>query len=259
MTLIMKSEILNIYKPLGLSPLEAINRFLGQNEAYKGLKMTYAGRLDPMAEGVLLALTGEAVHKKDEYLKLEKEYEGEILFGIETDTYDILGIPAQKYKLKIPNNKIKEGIKKFHGKISLPLPPYSSYKIKGKPLFVWAREGKLNEIEIPARKTEIYDIKLIKTSDIDSKNLHKIIRGRIDKVFGDFRQNEIKDKWGKILKNKNPEKFQIAKIKFSVSSGTYIRSIAHELGKRLGGGAILYSLVRTRVGEYEAKDSIRLS
>ena len=53
--------------------------------------MTYAGRLDPMASGVLLVLAGEETKNKDKYLGLDKEYDFEILFGFATDTYDILG------------------------------------------------------------------------------------------------------------------------------------------------------------------------
>lgn len=254
----MRSEILNIYKPLGISPLMAINRFIEQNKAYAGLKMTYAGRLDPMAEGVLLVLSGDIVNEKDRYLKLEKEYEAEILFGFETDTYDILGIPAKKEKIKISDEEIKEEVKKFQGEISLPLPPYSSYKIKGKPLFAWARERNLDKVEIPIRKTKVYDIKLLENYDIKSGDINKTIAERIDKVMGDFRQNEIKDAWKKLLQNTDTEKFKLIKIKFSVSGGTYIRSIAHELGKRLGSGAILFSLKRTRVGEYKIENAIKL-
>lgn len=255
----MKSGILNIYKPLGLSPLEAIKRFIGQNRAYRGLKMTYAGRLDPMAEGVLLVLVGDKVHEKEVYLKEEKEYEADILFGFETDTYDMLGLPLQKEVTNLPDEGIKKELGKFQGEVSLPLPPYSSYKIQGKALFTWAREGKLDEIEIPIRKTVVHNIEFLESYEIRQEELSETIVGRIDKVSGDFRQSEIKDAWKNLLEKEDAEKFKIVKIKFTVSSGTYIRSIAHELGKRLGGGAILLSLIRTRVGEYEVKDSIKLS
>lgn len=256
----MKNEILNIYKPLGLSPLEAIKCFVKENEAYRGFSMTYAGRLDPMAEGVLLVLVGDRVHEKDRYLKMDKEYSAEILFGFETDTYDTLGIPLKKYKPEVPDEKIKEEIEKMYGEVSLPLPPYSSYKIKGKPLFMWAREGRLSEIEIPVRNTKVHKIKLLKNYKIDSVELVKAIVERIDKISGDFRQREIKDEWKSLLENEGASNlYTIAKIDFTVSSGTYIRSIAHELGRRLGTGAILFSLKRTRVGENKEEDAIRLS
>ena len=61
----------------------------------KNEKMTYAGRLDPMAEGALIVLARNAIYEKERYLKMDKEYEGEILFGFETDTYDALGMPEK--------------------------------------------------------------------------------------------------------------------------------------------------------------------
>ncbi|MDE1988462.1 MAG: hypothetical protein KGJ58_03695 [Patescibacteria group bacterium] len=89
-------QVLNIYKKAGETPLETISRFRADNQEYQKEKITYAGRLDPLAEGVLILLVGDAVYEKEKYLKTDKEYEAEILFGFETDTYDILGLPKKK-------------------------------------------------------------------------------------------------------------------------------------------------------------------
>src|SRR5579871_234239 len=83
--------ILNLYKPIGKTPLEVIREFQIQNPEYQNVKLGYAGRLDPMAEGVLLVLVGEENKKRKEYERLKKEYEFTVLFGIETDSYDALG------------------------------------------------------------------------------------------------------------------------------------------------------------------------
>ena len=87
--------ILNIYKKTGETPLETINRLRADKPEYQNAKITYAGRLDPLAKGALILLAGDAVYEKEKYLKLDKEYEAEILFGFETDTYDILGLPKK--------------------------------------------------------------------------------------------------------------------------------------------------------------------
>src|SRR3989344_2297636 len=84
--------IFELYKKEGQTPLEAMEEFRKENLEYKDQKMTYAGRLDPMAEGVLLILTGDDCKEKQKYLGLNKEYEFEILWGFQTDTYDILGL-----------------------------------------------------------------------------------------------------------------------------------------------------------------------
>lgn len=255
-----KNGIYNIYKPTGSSPLEAIESLRLQEPSLKDTSITYAGRLDPMAEGVLILLAGEAVREKEKYLGLNKEYEAEILFGFETDTYDVLGLPAQLQggALKLEISDTEKEINNLKGKISLPLPPYSSYRINGKPLFAWAREGKLGEIEIPTRSTEVFNISVSGSREIESGALLNEVENKISLIKGDFRQEQILDEWRKILSNDNKQYLAI-KIKITCSSGTYIRSIAHKLGQDLKTGAILLNLKRTRVGEFDIKDSLKLA
>ena len=86
-------KVLNLYKQAGETPLECILRFKKDNPQFENVPMTYAGRLDPLAEGVLLVLSGKEVHRKEEFLNLRKEYEVEVLFGVGTDTFDVMGLP----------------------------------------------------------------------------------------------------------------------------------------------------------------------
>lgn len=265
----IKKDIFNIFKPVGISPLDAINALKEKYPELKDEKMTYAGRLDPLAEGVLLILAGNAVHEKEKYLKLGKEYEGEILFGFNTDTYDILGLPKKnRQSISISRGVLDIEIKRLEGENALPLPPYSSYKIKGKPLFQWAREGKLNKIKIPERKTMIYEIKLLSLKKISGRKLLDKIEQKIKVVKGDFRQEKILNRWQKMLPFpsdrcfagtfENQKEYQVAKIKIACSSGTYIRSVANDLGKKLKTGGTLLSLTRTKAGEFEIKNSLRV-
>jgi len=252
---------LNLYKPLGMTPLEAIGRFREQNPEYKDVPMTYAGRLDPMAEGVLLVLAGDEVHKRDEYLKLDKEYEAEILFGFETDTYDILGLPKKTVGYGISDSlkeDLDEIIQKYVGDFTFQIPPFSSYKIKGKPLFQWARDGKLDEITIPSRTVQIYDVKPLDFYSIQAKELKQLIVDRIKLVKGDFRQEEITARWREIFDLSEQNQYQVAKIRIRSSSGMYVRALADRLGKDLKLGALLLHLTRTRVGEWSIADSVQL-
>lgn len=262
-------KILNIYKPIGISPLDAIKALKEKYPELKDEKMTYGGRLDPLAEGVLILLAGNAVHEKEKYLKLDKEYEAEILFGFETDTYDILGLPKKnEQSTSISRLNLDIEIKKIEGEITLPLPPYSSYKIKGKPLFQWAREKKLNEIKIPKRKTMIYEIKLLSLKNISGQKLLEKIEQKINLINGDFRQKKILKQWQKMLPFpsdrrfagtfENQKEYQVAKIKIACSSGTYVRSIANELGRKLGTGGLILSLARTKVGAFDIKNSLQI-
>ena len=71
-------NVINFYKKVGITPLQAINQFKSKNPKYKSKKIGYAGRLDPMAEGVLLFLVEEEGKKISNYLKLNKEYNANI-------------------------------------------------------------------------------------------------------------------------------------------------------------------------------------
>lgn len=250
------NQVLNIYKKAGETPLEAINRLRSSDQEFQKVKITYAGRLDPLAEGVLILLVGDAVYDKEKYLKLDKEYEAEILFGFETDTYDILGVVKKNKTPKALNkNELSESLKLFLGKNRQPFPPYSSYKIKGKPLFEWAREGKIKEIKVPEKEREVYEFKIISLRKITGEKLLAKINLKIKQVKGDFRQQEILREWNKILNKEPSVEFQTVKLAIKCSSGTYIRSIAHNLGKELKIGAVLLSLSRTKAGSFHIKDS----
>lgn len=244
-------SILLLYKREGETPLETINRFKEANPEYKDIPMTYAGRLDPMAEGLLLVLTGEECKKKEEYLGLEKVYEVEVLFGFETDTYDILGLP-RKFKssnLKFKKEDIEERAKSFIGKFMQEYPPFSSKTVNGEPLFAKALSGNLPE-EMPTKEVEIFDIKVGEMRNIKADELLGNIKTRISKVKGDFRQEEILKLWGENLQD-SKESFQIIKFIIFCSSGTYMRSFAHSLGRILGISALAFSIKRTKVDEFE--------
>ena len=128
------------------------------------------------------------------------------------------------------------------------MPAYSSYKIKGKPLFYYARNNKLNEIEIPENRIKIKKIKINFIKKIKNKEILKRILKKIDLVKGDFRQEKIKKKWKSLL-NGDGEHI-ILGLEIRCTSGTYIRSIANELG------GVLFKLVRTRVGRFKEKKKL---
>ena len=99
------NTIILINKPISLTPLQAIRRLQSLHPELEGEKIGYAGRLDPMAEGLLLLLVSDENKKRKEYERLPKTYEFEVLLGIETDSYDVLGIitKVDATSLKIEN------------------------------------------------------------------------------------------------------------------------------------------------------------
>ncbi len=269
----MNSNVVVVYKNCGETPLECLTRVKNDHPEWKHLPVTYAGRLDPMAEGVLLVLAGDECLKKDEYLALSKEYEVTVLFGFATDTYDLLGkiefdssSPAKGRWLKAGEvntpsasgispfaggEEIQNTLPNFIGRINQAYPPYSSRTVDGKPLFQWAREGRLGEITIPSHDVFVENIEIVKTNSITKNDIEKRLHDTIPLVTGDFRQAEIMHLWKETLSQYPDAIFQTVTLKISCGSGVYVRSITHDLGMTLGTHALAFKIVRTKVGEYE--------
>ncbi len=248
-------KILLLNKKEGETPLEALENFRKKNEEYKDVKMTYAGRLDPMASGLLLVLAGEETKNKEKYLDLDKEYEFEVLFGVATDTYDILGKVLYSkiltnIRMKELEKEIKTNLKFFTGKFMQKYPMYSSKTVKGKQLFKYARAGA--DVEVPEREVFVKELKFLKLRKIGQKKLLANIKKRIKKVKGDFRQEEILKIWRNNLtvKHRVFNTMLIASFKIKCSSGTYVRSIANNLGQKISIPALAFSIKRTKIGDF---------
>ncbi len=256
-------KIINLYKPVGITPLQAIHKFKEKHPDCRGKKMSYPGRLDPMAEGVLLLLVGEENKKMKHYMRLDKEYVAEILLGISTDSHDILGLPTKGENIEISEKELKRKIKKLKGNYKQKIPMFSSIRVKGKPLFYYARKGKTEYIKAPEFIVSIKNVQIEDIYEISSQRLLKEIIKKINLLKGDFRQEEIINAWKNILKNEEnennegKEKFRVVKVRIACSSGTYIRAIADDVGKVYGGG-MLISLKRTKVGRFEVRDALKI-
>lgn len=250
----MKS-VLNLYKKVGQTPLEVIKKVKEKYPHYKRMKMGYAGRLDPIAEGVLIVLLGDENKKIGEYMGFDKEYRAEILLGFSSDSHDILGIANKGKNIELDIKELKKKIKSFKGKYEQKIPKYSSYKIEGKPMFYYARKG--IDVQEIKKNVLIKKIEINFIYKISNKKLLKIIINKMNNVNGDFRQPDILDNWNNLLKEEN--KYFVVDLNIECSSGTYIRAIAEDLGNRISCGGLLLSLKRIRVGKFFIRDSIRIS
>jgi len=245
-------SIFQIYKNLGETPLETLDRLRIERLEYKDSTLTYAGRLDPMAEGILLVLSDEDNHRRDEFLGLEKEYEFDVLWGVETDTYDVLGkIVSSKIPAVFSKDGFRKMLEKFEGIYDQPYPPYSSQPVQGKPLFQWAREGRLGEIEIPKKEIDIKKLEHVRDTRIITVDLCEKILHNISLVKGDFRQEEIATLWREFFVKHPSTLFTYSTFRATVTSGAYMRGLAHTFGRELNCGGIALKIVRTRVGKYE--------
>jgi len=206
-------NILLVDKPKGITSFDVIRR-LRKELGIK--KMGHAGTLDPLASGLMIIGINDGTKRMDEFLKLPKSYEAEILLGTKTDTGDLEGEvidTAEAYD--IDEDYIREVVNNFVGVFELPVPAYSAVKRGGKKLYELAREGK--EIELPIRKMEVYKSVFKKISE--------------------------------------SEEGPIVTVVFDVASGVYIRSLVEYLGKFLDIPATLSGLRRTKIGGWNIKDA----
>lgn len=250
--------MVNLYKRMGETPRERLERLRIQKREYTHEVLSYAGRLDPMAEGVLLCLVGAANSRREEYLNLPKEYTLDVLWGFSTDTYDVLGRVIEKGDGSGINKKLIEPLlNEYRGEVSQEYPPYSSKTVEGKSLFQWARAGALGTLILPRRTVTIHDIKLNRMYKVSEPALLSYIDEHVMKVQGDFRQDEVMRMWRRELSPSGTREFPCASIDISCTSGTYARSIANGLGEKLGVPALALHILRTKVGEYSIANSLK--
>ncbi len=209
-------NIILVDKPKGITSFDVIRR-LRKELGIK--KMGHAGTLDPLASGLMIIGVNDGTKKLEEFLKLDKTYIAEILFGRQTDTGDMEGEVIRESEVEyVEEDYVKEVIKNFHGTFEIPVPKYSAIKRAGKPLYEYAREGE--DVDVPIKPMKIYKSKFISLKE---------------------------EKEGFILK-----------VEFDVASGVYIRSLAEYLGNFLDTPATLFSLIRTKIGDFELKNARKI-
>jgi tRNA pseudouridine55 synthase len=262
-----------IQKRIGETPLQALERYRREQKIGADVPMTYAGRLDPMAEGALLILVGDECKNKEKYLGLDKEYEVEIVFGISTDTYDALGLAwagvlpnslckndtlpdtfaAQQSQSKISHESGTKSVifskwlepDRYPCTFKQKYPAYSSKTVDGRQLHELVRSNELPE-EMPTRNVTIYSLEVLERTKISATELQERIIRNIDLVTGDFRQANVKQQWTELLSGSS-QNFDLVKIRVRCSSGTYMRSLASKVGEEAGMGAFALSIKRTQI------------
>ena len=174
-------------------------------------KVGHLGTLDPDAEGLLIIAINRATKFSQYFLNSDKSYYVEIKLGKFTTTDDASGETIEEFDVSCSEDEVKKEIKNFLGE-SLQTPPFfSALKHKGKPLYKYAREGKL--INKEPRRIKIKDI------------------------------------------NKIVYKNTICSFVILCSKGTYIRSIARDLGKNLGCGGHMLKLKRLSQHQFNVIDA----
>lgn len=248
-------------KKRGETPLMALEAWRRGNSSLAHLPATYAGRLDPMAEGTLLVLLGEECKKQENYRGLDKEYEVEVALDISTDTGDVLGMPVfSDNDTKPQKTGILAALKDQEGTKEVAYPAFSSKTVNGKPLFQYALEGTLSSIDIPLHDETIYRIALT-DMQLATKDA---LKARIDAslsivpraletskaVGADFRQDAIRNAWNTLFAQMPDRRFTILSLTVTCGSGAYMRTLAERIAESLGTRGVALSIRRIKIGKY---------
>ena len=214
--------VLNLNKPEGCSSHDMV--YLAR-WVFGIKKVGHTGTLDPMATGVLPVLVGTATKLSDLLLNHDKTYRAVLKLGLTTDTMDTTGEIIKSCDTLPSYDEVVKAAESFTGEIEQVPPIYSAIKVNGKKLYEYARDAKTNiqDINIEPRKVNIYSLICEKTDKADKP----------DKL----------DKSDEIILN------------ISCSKGTYIRSICHDIGEKLGCGGVMSSLCRVKSGRFDIADS----
>lgn len=207
-----------IYKKLGFTPLQVLKEIKPFVSEEGKSKLTFVGRLDPMAEGNIHMLWSGDMEEKKNLQSQNKEYVVEVLFGVKTDTGDVLGLIDS-----VNNEEINFDLQKFVGPFEYDYPTYSSPNIK--------KVLKGEKVIHKKQKGEIYNIENLGLKKYSSAELKNIIFNKLSQcnMEGDFRLDQIKQGWNVYFEN-NDKGFQVLTLHVACKSGTYMRILARELG-----------------------------
>jgi len=216
----MYEGILPLWKEKGMTSHDCVFKL---RKILKMKRIGHTGTLDPSVEGVLPICLGQATKVSEYIMDQGKTYIATISIGTSTTTEDADGesVETDSTQKSFSREEILEVLTKLTGEITQIPPMYSAVKVNGKKLYEYAREGKI--VERPSRKVMIHHIKLLDEADT-------------------FSGQEV-----------------TFNIEVDCGKGTYIRTLAVQIGELLGYPAHMSSLVRTASGSFTKDQCLTLS
>lgn len=230
-------------KPLAWTSFDVVNRtryILTRLTGNKKLKVGHAGTLDPLATGLLVICVGSFTKRIDEFQGMPKEYTGTITFGATRPSFDLeKPVDATFPTDHLTDALLDEARQQFIGDILQVPPIFSAVKVDGRRLYKNARTGE--EVELPHRPVQI--------STFELGPLRPVPPSAHDAPF------VASKKGAPIMLYPDYEAGVLCDFRAVCSKGTYIRSLAHDLGQAVGSGACLSSLRRTKTGGFSVEDA----
>lgn len=258
----LKDRIILVDKPSGISSFGVVAKVRGKmrKELGQKVKVGHTGTLDPFATGLLIILTGKMTKKSAEFLKLDKEYVATMKLGYVSTTGDPEG-EIQSYSTQ-GASLVSGAVQSTHVSSSAPGATQSVYDSSSVSGATQSVHDSLFYQDLPSLKTIETVIKSFvgkikqvpprySAIKIDGERAYKLARKG---ASFEMPSREVEIYEIEILRYEWPE----LEIRCAVSSGTYIRTLAEDIGEELRLGAYLTALRRTKVGKYSVDDAIKL-
>lgn len=179
-------------------------------------RVGHGGTLDPFASGVLPIFIGKATRLVEYHLGDRKRYRATVCFGASSTTDDLEGALTPASGPAPTRARVEEALVGFHGEIQQRPPAYSAIKVAGRRAYAMARAGQ--EVELAPRSVTLHELELLGWDET------------------------------------TPDE-PVAVLDVECSAGTYIRSLARDLGEAVGSGAYLGALTRTASGPFTLADA----
>lgn len=213
--------IIPLYKEKGMTSGDCVYHL---RKLLHERRIGHTGTLDPDVDGVLPICVGQATKLVTVLQNSGKIYRGELILGLATTTEDLSGEVIERQTLRKPysDSMVDEAMAHFKNTITQIPPYYSAVKVKGKRLYEYARAHQ--EVERPQRQVVIYHFTRLQPSQFDVKNGQQRI------------------------------KFEVA-----CGKGTYVRTLATDLGKYLGVPAVMSQLTRIKSGGIKLEQTMTLA
>ena len=252
---LLQGVVIPVDKPLQWTSFQAVNKIKAAIRRIYGLKkfkIGHAGTLDPLASGLLLVCVGKATKSIDQLQSGTKVYTGTMVLGATTPCYD-LERPIDSYYpfAHITPDLLQAVVPQFIGTVQQVPPIFSAVKINGQRAYQYARQTEA-DTDAPAptpKPVQIYsfeitafrpgnpDVQPLPLQQPDLADAHHLYDHPLGSVPQHLPQIDFHIRCGK---------------------GTYIRSIARDLGLALDSGAFLSALRREQVGDFHIADAVGL-
>lgn len=219
------NKVITYHKKRFETPLQMLDRLRTEQPEIQDETLSYLGRLDPLAHGVMRVAVGDANKDRARYLNCAKTYRVSFLFGMSTDTGDVLGCITDKTLITRHDvSRAQHAVTTLDGMYTLPYPNFSSKTYKGTPLHVYARQGG----RVPHILREMHVIRNVSlgTQWLSCVEVGQHALDATVHVSGDFRQELVADIWRMHIQEHGADMYPLVNVELTVSSGTYIRALA---------------------------------